>query len=447
MPTEFVTADRTGSGPQVTLSTFDADVIIAQGVLVATSSFDAAVLGSSSYHDVVVYGGVASEEYGIALGVLGESTDNFAFIAPGASVYGENGGVVAYSADSRITNDGSIYAGITAAGVTLGGIGEGRSHLVNRGVISGDYGVQVNLPTEEQSLVTTETVVVTNYGNIVGTFAGYAGGANVDQFINRGTVKGNIGLQGGDDVYDGRQGSVDGAVYGYLGNDTFLAGGEADTFYGEEGFDTLDFRGSTGLRVSMADGSGTEAASGDRYFGIERVLGSASGADQLIGNAAANVLQGLGGKDVLVGNGGADVLRGDAGTDSLRGGTGGDTLAGGAGRDDVRGGLGNDTFQYGSRAAGGDVIADFHNAAGDNDRFRIDASVFGGGLVAGGLLPASQFRMRADNLAQDADDRFVFRTTDATLWFDSNGSAAGGLTLVADLQAGATVTSADILLY
>jgi hypothetical protein len=55
--------------------------------------------------------------------------------------------------------------------------------------------------------------------------------------------------------------------------------------------------------------------------------------------------------------------------------------------------------------------------------------------------------MRADNLAQDADDRFVFRTTDATLWFDSNGSAAGGLTLVADLQAGATVTSADILLY
>jgi hypothetical protein len=112
-------------------------------------------------------------------------------------VYGENGGIVAYSADSRITNDGSIYAGITAAGVTLGGIGEGRSHLVNRGVISGDYGVQVNLPTEEQSLVTTETVVVTNYGSIVGTFAGYAGGANVDQFINRGTVKGNIGLQGG----------------------------------------------------------------------------------------------------------------------------------------------------------------------------------------------------------------------------------------------------------
>jgi hypothetical protein len=64
--------------------------------------------------------------------------------------------------------------------------------------------------------------------------------------------------------------------------------------------------------------------------------------------------------------------------------------------------------------------------AGNNDRFRIDASEFGGGLAAGGTLAASQFRTRADNVAQDANDRFVLRTTDATLWFDSNGNAREG---------------------
>ena len=59
---------------------------------------------------------------------------------------------------------------------------------------------------------------------------------------------------------------------------------------------------------------------------------------------------------------------------------------------------------------------------------------------------AGQFRARADNHAQDADDRFIFRTTDRTLWFDADGSGAGAAIMVADLQAGAVVTAADILL-
>ena len=90
------------------------------------------------------------------------------------------------------------------------------------------------------------------------------------------------------------------------------------------------------------------------------------------------------------------------------------------------------------------VIADFSNLSGKNNLIRISAAGFGGGLVAGGPLAASQFRVRADNLAQDGDDRFVFRTTDQTLWFDSNGNGAGGLTLVADLQTGATMSAGDI---
>ncbi|MGB8814916.1 MAG: hypothetical protein WCC57_17185, partial [Paracoccaceae bacterium] len=68
-----------------------------------------------------------------------------------------------------------------------------------------------------------------------------------------------------------------------------------------------------------------------------------------------------------------------------------------------------------------------------------------GAWLAGALDPR-KFLTSTSNAAVDADDRFIFRSTDATLWFDANGSAAGGLTMIADLQAGATVTAADIVL-
>ena len=150
--------------------------------------------------------------------------------------------------------------------------------------------------------------------------------------------------------------------------------------------------------------------------------------------------------NTLTGNAARNGLYGGAGNDTLYGGDGNDVLDGGGGVDRLEGGAGNDAFKFASAAESGDLVTDFHNVAGDNDAFQFSAAGFGGGLVAGSTLAASQFQVRGDNLAQDADDRFIFRTTDQTLWFDSNGSAAGGLTLVADLQAGAVVTSADIFL-
>jgi hypothetical protein len=61
-------------------------------------------------------------------------------------------------------------------------------------------------------------------------------------------------------------------------------------------------------------------------------------------------------------------------------------------------------------------------------------------------LAATQFRARGDNLAQDADDRFIFRTTDASLWFDADGKGSAAAEMIADLQAGAVLTAADIWL-
>ena len=150
--------------------------------------------------------------------------------------------------------------------------------------------------------------------------------------------------------------------------------------------------------------------------------------------------------DTLVGDAQYNILMGFGGTDALDGAAGSDVLIGGARVDTLRGGLGNDIFQFATPGEGGDLILDFHAVAGDDDAIRVSASGFGGGLVAG-VLAASQFQSRADNLAQDATDRFIFRTTDATLWFDVDGTGVASSVLIADLQAGAILTAPDILIF
>jgi hypothetical protein len=64
-----------------------------------------------------------------------------------------------------------------------------------------------------------------------------------------------------------------------------------------------------------------------------------------------------------------------------------------------------------------------------------------------GRQNTSQFQSRIDKKAQDNDDRFIFRTTDNTLWFDANGKQQGGLTMLARLESDATLTFHDIFIF
>lgn len=75
---------------------------------------------------------------------------------------------------------------------------------------------------------------------------------------------------------------------------------------------------------------------------------------------------------------------------------------------------------------------------GCSDHFQFSASGFGGDLTVG-KLAASQLQSRAD-------DRFIFRSTDRTLWFDDDGNGAHAAVQVAELQTGATVTAVDIII-
>lgn len=134
-------------------------------------------------------------------------------------------------------------------------------------------------------------------------------------------------------------------------DDVFTATARMDSMIGGNGVDTADYSAETAaLGLSLKTGRGTGGnAEGDRYVGIENLLGG-SADDLLAGDAGANRLKGNGGNDTLRGNGGNDKLEGSAGDDLLRGNGGHDKLLGGAGADRLFGDGGNDTLTGGAGA-------------------------------------------------------------------------------------------------
>ncbi len=191
---------------------------------------------------------------------------------------------------------------------------------------------------------------------------------------------------------------------------------------------------SSNVKIDMVDGSTidtnvsialTRGATHAHLLGIGNI--------SAVGNSAANS---------LYGNAGSNGLSGKAGRDKLYGGSGNDTLVGGAGADYLSGSSGADKFKYYSAGDGGDKISSFSSS----DYFVFEGSEFGLGDYEG-KLSASKFRSGSGSMAADVTDRFIFRTTDDTLWYDSNGSTAGGTkVLIADIQSNAVVTAADILI-
>ena len=404
-------------GNAVTLSQNDS-VIVPVGYMVISTGANG-IIGTNT-HTVTIGGTVAGDSDGIN---LGESTTDYApsrvVVLAGAQVSAGDDAIQMRGGGTSLVNEGTLSGNF---GVFLANSSTVASTVGNYGSI---FAIGTGILATGNAMKR-----VFNAGVIEGTSWSYASSdGGVDLLTNAGLMRGNVNLGSGDDIYDGTGGQVIGTVLGGLGNDIFVPGAAVDVFDGEDGIDTLDFRNSAGVKVAL-DGSiaNTGSAVGDSYAGIERIFGSRTGADQLIGDSANNNLYGYGG---------ADLLKGGAGTDRLDGGAAVDTLTGGSG---------NDTFVFVKPVESGDLITDFGSSATNNDRFYILASGFGGGLVAGGTLAASQFQIRADNVAQDANDRFIFRTTDKTLWFDSNGSGAGGLYLVADLQSSAVVTALDLIL-
>jgi Ca2+-binding RTX toxin-like protein len=292
-------------------------------------------------------------------------------------------------------------------------------------------------------------------------------GHNTSETITSRIEGGRVNGNGGNDTLLGQAGSDE--LHGIDGSDTLLGRGGNDQLFGYDGADTLD--GGDGAD-HMAGGSGSDtyvvANVGDVVEETSSVgtnlvqssvnfnLDSAQALGEVenltltgtattgLGNAYGNSIQGNAVNNTLAGGGGNDTLIGMAGNDSLRGNDGADTLIGTVGRDTLTGGLGNDTFVFNNTPteANRDTIIDFSQVAGNNDFFQLDNLAYTQ-LGAPGAMNAAFFFAGA--AAHDANDYIVYNQLGGQVLYDSNGNAAGGVSLIVTLPNKPTLTAADFV--
>ncbi len=335
------------------------------GAVVDVASGDAIELdaiGAALYidGDVITAGGDA---------VDGNFENNVIHIRSGGSVLGSSDGVTTSGVNTVIINDG-MATGTVDEGLQIDGAG---SILVNNGIafggnnglyMSGDNQTVINtgLVTSDGNGVISlaDNAIIVNSGIIRGTNEGVLfnsgstfsstlinsgtiratngpraieGSDGIETIINTGTLLGNVSLDGGNDFYDGRGGTITGTVFGEAGADR------------------------------MIGGTGAEGLNGG--FGNDTIFGG-GGADLIAGASGNDFLRGDGGNDTIRGGGGNDTMLGGFGADLLNGFSGDDVMDGGAGNDQLIGGLGADTFQF-QLNAGNDRIFGWEDGTDEID--------------------------------------------------------------------------------
>src|SRR3954451_7501786 len=175
--------------------------------------------------------------------------------------------------------------------------------------------------------VTKVSISTENFDDVVTVGDGVT--VPVDIELGQGGAQGTGGP--GPAVFKG--GLVEGlgndTLEGKGGDDTFVAGPNADLRTGGDGLDTVDYSGrqirqAVSLDDEGNDGDFTDLASldtaaisgADNAKQVENIIGG-SGKDTLTGNDQANVLTGNGGADTLEGRGGADSFKGGNANDQI----------------------------------------------------------------------------------------------------------------------------------
>ena len=225
----------------------------------------------------------------------------------------------------------------------------------------------------------SQSVVVNGQAETDGSFA-FTGGEGDDQFIGGQQADTFFINRGGDDVMKGGQ-----------GNDMFHAGTgftAADQLSGGSGIDTVVINTDLGGKLILGattfttienldlfSGRSYSIESNDATVGAGRSLtidGHFMASNEILkfdGSAETNgsfVMIAGNGADFLTGGAMADTFNGGAGDDTIRGNAGDDVLEGGLGKDQLFGGIDNDTFMFNSAAeigtgASSDVIRDWND--------------------------------------------------------------------------------------
>jgi len=207
----------------------------------------------------------------------------------------------------------------------------------------------------------------------------------------------------GDDTTGTVNDNAPNTLVGGSGDDQLIGLEGADSLAGGAGNDTLAYVGSSARVIVNMLGSGSitvgtdtvvagTALDGfgttDTISGFENVIGSAFD-DFIIGNNAANVLEGRDGDDTLTG-GGSNLATGDNANDTLLGGAGDDQLRQTRGADHLDGETGSDRLVFTNNAGvtttgviyGGAVGVNVNLAAHTSDYDTSDAANPLGTLVS-----------------------------------------------------------------
>lgn len=251
------------------LGTLDSAFIDEDVLIFSESSY--AIQGTGNNHVVEVSGTVNSGFLGIGMGTpdAPETTGNAIFIdregAVGCTGIG-GAGVAFWGNGNLLVNDGEITSQF--AGVYVKSDVMEANRIVNRGTISGEYGVLGDIGLGE--------VILRNSGRIEGTTASYGNqhevfANTIDIIHNRGVMAGSVFLVGNDDKFFGAAGKLTGSLLGgdgndelYLGagrnlidggdgNDTISGGAGADTILGGEGTDWVVFSNTNDSTVKNYD--------------------------------------------------------------------------------------------------------------------------------------------------------------------------------------------------
>jgi Ca2+-binding RTX toxin-like protein len=208
---------------------------------------------------------------------------------------------------------------------------------------------------------------------------------------------------------------------------------------GNDGNNVLDGRGG---RDIMTGGRGNDIyyvdTAGDRVIednapGIDRVFSSVSF------NLTGQFVEHL----TLVGSGAMNGV-GNQLNNRIVGGAGNNILNGGLGTDTMTGGAGGDRFVFNTALtpANVDTITDFNV---DHDTIGLDDAIFSA-LSGVGVLDTAEFAWTLDGEAADATDRIVYDASSGNLFYDADGSGAGGKLLFATIAPHlAGLTNADFV--
>ncbi|MGQ0671805.1 MAG: calcium-binding protein [Hyphomicrobium sp.] len=323
--------------------------------------------------------------------------------------------------------------------------GPGNDHFIGHS----DNGSSLDYSSSASAVtVNFQTRTVTGDGNDTFASINHASGSAFNDSIIGNSVRNVIQGDVGNDTLSGNGG--DDLIDGGGGNDTISGGAGNDT----AAYNNLEPGGDGGtavtvdLRITGFQNTGTQGM--DRLSSIENLFGSSEG-DTLTGSNGGNLINGFGGNDNISGLNGDDELIGGDGNDTINGGAGSDSLFGGAGRDILIGGTDEDFFVYNTAigAANADSIRDF----GSNDFIGFDVSIFtrltytGPGDGEDHQILANEFTTFAAGIG--ADDHILYDEATGQLFYDVNGSGAGGRTLIATIGTTShpTLTAADILVY